>query len=334
MTALTVQNQAIQSLSIANSNKVNSIASQLMKLHKNADEIGESTMLVVAQLAVMSGANPLPKAGELWVWLDSYRNPVIDFGIAFYRRMARQVDVLSWCWDTTDNGDIFPFKPRAMNEQERKDNGVIDGDIAGICQGYRQSEFFSYLDRGVSQEVAMMTCSQAGIGIVSHKEMYAQKDYKTKNGYVYRKKGDLMDAPTGRTWQWVANKRAEKDLIRALSLINPNILSMAQNANDAILPAIDDGKTIKVLPVETVEGEFVEDEQIVESAKLSQYEQLAYDSQFTNALIDAGIFKNNAEIHQALIGTGFDNGLGDIPTDKSPESCKMRLDVFRRWQNQ
>lgn len=334
MTALTVQNQAIQSLTIANSNKVDSIARELMKLHPNSRQIGEQTMMIVAQLAVMSGANPLPKAGELWVWVDWKGNPVIDFGIAFYRRMARQVDVLSWCWDTNDNGDLYPFKPRAMTEQERKDNGVMDGDVAGICQGYRQSEFFSYLKAGVSQDIAMMTCSQGGIGIVSRSEMFARKDTRTK------KKGDPIAPPNGRTWQWVANKRAEKDLIRALSLVNPNILSMVQNANDTILPAIDDGQNIKVLPAtntthdtSVLNGDFVEEEPQNNIDELSQHEQLAYDGQFTNALIDAGIFKNNGEIHQALIGTGFDNGLGDIPTDKSAESCKMRLEIFRRWNN-
>ena len=325
MTALTVQNQAIQSLSIANSSKVDSIARELMKLHPNARQIGEPTMLVVAQLAVMSGANPLPKAGELWVWLDWRGNPVIDFGIAFYRRMARQVDVLSWCWDTTDNGDILPFKPRAMTEQERKDNGVIDGDIAGICQGYRQSEFFSYLKAGVGQDIAMVTCSQGGIGIVSYSEMFARKDTRTK------KKGDPIAPPNGRTWQWVANKRAEKDLIRALSLINPNILSMVQNANDTILPAVDDGKTIQVLSnkeAETIEGDFIESTPQIDPSELDWNDQMAYNGQFANALVDAGIYNNNGEIHQALIDKGFENGLGDVPTDKSIESCEMRLDIY------
>lgn len=343
-TQLVTTNHAINALSISKGNEVNEVLVQLMKLHPKAREIGEQSMMIAAQLAVLSGANPLPKAGELWVWKDWRGNVIIDFGIAFYRRMARQVDIL--CWSFNSNGSS---RPRAMTDKERQEEGVTNGDLGGICRGYRMSEAKELKGLGFSTSDIILSCSQVGTAIVKKSEMFAQKDYK-KNDRVYRKQGEPLDAPTGRTWQWVANKRAEKDLIKALALIHPNCLTLLDNANNSVQFVSNDDEIIEGEVEQvgqgnhgTVEdinellfgGDSQKEKAVVEagpeSGPANEYEQMAYDGQFTNALIGADIFKNNGEIHKALIGTGFNNGLGDMPTDKQEESCKMRLEVFRRW---
>lgn len=60
--------------------------------------------------------------------------------------------------------------------------------------------------------------TRTGIGIVKHRETVAQKKTRTRNI------SDPIDPPHGRTWAWVACKRAEQDVYRALSLINENFV--------------------------------------------------------------------------------------------------------------
>ena len=44
--------------------EVRELATRMMKFHPAYKDVGETGMIAVAQLAILSGANPLPTAGE------------------------------------------------------------------------------------------------------------------------------------------------------------------------------------------------------------------------------------------------------------------------------
>ena len=57
--------------------EIEEISSRLMELHPNAQQLGQPVMTAVAQLAIISGANPMPMSGEIWAWKnwDGARSP-------------------------------------------------------------------------------------------------------------------------------------------------------------------------------------------------------------------------------------------------------------------
>ncbi len=197
--------------------EVRELATRMMKFHPAYKAVGETGMIAAAQLAILSGANPLPTAGEIHIWQDWRGETVVMLGIAFWRRKAREVDAPIWFVDVNDtNQDRRNYEPRLMQDDERAAHGVLDGDIAAICKSYRLSEYLKLIGVGTPWQVAQQMITRTGIGIVNHKETVAQR--KTK----YRNIGDPIDPPHGRTWVWVACKRAEQDVYRVLSLINEN----------------------------------------------------------------------------------------------------------------
>ena len=140
-------------------------------------------------------------------------------GIAYWRRKAREVDAPIWFVDSENpDPDLRSYEPRLMQPAEREAYGVPDGDIAAICKAYRLSEYLKLLESGTPWHVAQPMLTRTGIGVVKHRETVAQKKTRTRNI------GDPIDPPHGRTWAWVACKRAEQDVYRALSLINENFL--------------------------------------------------------------------------------------------------------------
>ena len=105
-----------------------------------------------------------------------------------------------------------------MLDAEREAYVVLEGDIAAICKAYRLSEYLKLLATDTPWHVAQQMLTRTGIGIVKYRETVAQKKTRTRNI------GDPIDPPHGRTWAWVACKRAEQDVYRALSLINENFI--------------------------------------------------------------------------------------------------------------
>lgn len=197
--------------------EVRELANRMMKFHPAYSDVGETGMIAAAQLAILSGANPLPTTGEIHIWKDWRGELVVMLGIAFWRRKAREVDAPVWFLDTDDrNQDRRNYEPRLMTLDERREHGVIEGDVSAICKAYRMSEYLELIKAGIPWPNAQLMLMRTGIGIVNREEMFARKDTR------YRKKGDPIDPPHGRSWAWVACKRAEQDVYRALSLINEN----------------------------------------------------------------------------------------------------------------
>jgi len=199
--------------------EVRELATRMMKFHPAYKDVGETGMIAVAQLAILSGANPLPTAGEIYAWIDWRGDLVAMLGIAYWRRKAREVDAPIWFVDSENpDPEQRSYEPRQMLDAEREAYGVLDGDIAAICKAYRLSEYLKLLATDTPWQVAQQMLTRTGIGIVKHRETVAQKATRT------RKIGDPIDPPHGRTWAWVACKRAEQDVYRALSLINENFI--------------------------------------------------------------------------------------------------------------
>ncbi len=203
---------------------VREIADRLMALHPASQEVGKKGMQAVAQLAIMCGANPLPGAGEIYVWVDNKGKIVVFLGVAYYRRIASQKDTVMWAFNDRQTG-----QPRPMTPEERERLNIHPDDVAAICEGLKLSEYQALLDADVPWNAAQQMLKRTSYAVVGNDEMFYQRDVK------WHKKGDPVDPPHGRTWQWVAEKRAEIGLYRMLALVDTTLMdNMQQRVNETL----------------------------------------------------------------------------------------------------
>ena len=187
-------------------------ADTLMGIHPNALQIGKLGMRTVAQLAIATGANPLPGTNGIHAWLDKHDQVCIQFGIGYWRDKADRAGGILWL-----------SRPRPMSDDERADFGVLANQQASICMGAMKRDVFDLIrdakeyDLNLSLEDAKREVARTGYGIVNQ--------------------GELLKK--GRNPQWSADLRAERDLLRQLVPANetnaPNVLdrSPAQLVTDA-----------------------------------------------------------------------------------------------------
>lgn len=225
--------------------EIMALTDRLMSLHTAATEVGKAGMRAVAQLAVLTGANPLPASGEIWVWQGKGGKTEVDLGIAYYRRIANTKDRINWI-----------VEPRPMTESEREKYGIPDGYLASIAVGYPGSRLVELVEMGMPWELAEKRAARTAYAVVRPEEMYATRDYKNKNGFVYRKKGTLMPAPEGRTWQWTADKRAEKDFYKLVAMVDTTLAERIEKVNRMVNERIGGDDTPKM---EFDESQFQED---------------------------------------------------------------------------
>ena len=236
--ALSPRVEAI-ALPYAQREDVRELTKRLMHFHPAANKFGQPVMLKVAQLSIAHGANPFPgPAQEVHVWkggkqlVDGERvdaPPVIYFGIHFYRRKAREVDAIAWS-----------FEPRRMMPDERKRHNIPEESIAAICAGSRVSEMKAMRTLGASFMEARDATRRTGIGVVEVKELTDRH-------------GKPIDPPRGRTWEWVASKRAEMDFYRSQSLLYagaidltlPDISLLAKEAEGLRLDELEPDDPLK-----------------------------------------------------------------------------------------
>ncbi len=204
-----------------NREDVREIADRLMALHPAASEVGATAMRAVAQLALMRGANPLPTAGEIYVWTDRGQ-VVMDIGIAYYRRIASKKDTVVWS-----------IEPRLMTNEERDHYNIPQGDIGAICKGALLSSIRELTAAGATFQEARDSVARTATAIVEHDDQHYGYDTK------YKKKGDPRQSPHGRTWEWVAEKRAEKAFYKTMSLVDDSLTQRIDSANQ-IVKQVDD----------------------------------------------------------------------------------------------
>lgn len=165
------------------------MADALMGMHPAAKEVGLEAMRSVAQLAVMTGANPLPGSNGIHVWKDEKGRICTQFGMGFWRSEADRAGGILW---------IDP--PRPMTETERKTYGIQPGVFTSICRAALGRDVFQLRAQArsfgddLSFNEAKREVARVGVGIATSNE--------------YGKKG--------RPLQWTADERAERDLLRKL----------------------------------------------------------------------------------------------------------------------
>lgn len=194
---------------------VRELTDRLMHLHPAAKEVGAPAMRAVAQLALMRGANPLPTAGEIYVWPDNKGKVVMDIGIAYYRRIASKKDRVLW-----------EIEPRLMTDEERDRFRIAEGDIGAICKGALLSQAKELMDLGISFREARAASARTSTAIVEYADQFYTYDSK------YSKKGDPRQSPHGRTWEWVAEKRAEKAFYKMMSLVDDTLTERIDAVNE------------------------------------------------------------------------------------------------------
>ena len=169
-------------------------ADTLMGVHPNAQEIGLRGMRTVAHLALITGAHPLPGTNGIHAWRDKKGYLCIQFGIGFWRQQASLAGGILWI-----------SRPRPMTDEERAEHlsktGLIaEAQHASICIGALKRDVFALLHEAAQVDVvlkfpdAKLEIARVGTGIVNPGEY-------DKNG---------------RSPQWTANLRAERDLLRQL----------------------------------------------------------------------------------------------------------------------
>ena len=164
-------------------------ADTLMGVHPNAQEIGIRGMRTVAHLALITGAHPLPGTNGIHAWRDKKGYLCIQFGIGFWRQQG-----------TLAGGILWISRPRPMTDEERAEYIIAEAQHASICVGALKRDVFALLHEAAEYNVtinfqdAKLEVARVGTGIVNPGEY-------DKNG---------------RSPQWTANLRAERDLLRQL----------------------------------------------------------------------------------------------------------------------
>jgi hypothetical protein len=157
------------------------------------------------------------------VWVDWQGKTSTTLGVAYYRRKASEKDTVIW-----QSGN----EPRPMTAQEREVYGVPKGALAGICKGLLLSEYTALLNSGVPWQEAQKMLARTSHAIVSAEEMF-YADNKTNRDK--NRVGKPLPAPTGRTWQWVAEKRAEIGFYRIKSMVDTTLTDAMQAQAQQVL---------------------------------------------------------------------------------------------------
>lgn len=170
-------------------NVVVEFAETLAGVHPQAGELDERELRTIAQLALVTGANPLPGTNGIHVWKKDGKLQ-LDFGIGFWRSQAEM-----------EGGVLKVFRPRPMTDDEREYYGILDAQFASICAGVLKRAAFDLMRELRNEFGIEMSLREA-------KEELACVGVGTVNPNEYAKKGKPQ--------QWTADKRAEKDMLRQL----------------------------------------------------------------------------------------------------------------------
>lgn len=201
--------------------------------HPQSSTIPAEVISAAALLALQCGANPNPLSGELYIYpIAGKWTPYL--GIAFYRRLASASGAR-----VLFASSLFPnSEPRLMSQEERAEYLVPDGVLASITRGLRGDHLIEFTREGINWKDAAAMLVRVGVGFLRPDEM------QTKDGRHY-------PAPTGRSWQWKCDKRAEMDLYRKLGLVSELILAAERDAEAAAKAAAERQASI----AETIESE-------------------------------------------------------------------------------
>lgn len=202
-TALTVIDEesggALQIVGMVDPTIAGRLAVGLMEFHPKAKAAGPAVMLAVANLAMATGANPLPGANGIHLFEQKKKDEKTDvWSVTFTPMLGKGF----WEGELQINGGIvWFFRPRPMTEEEMKEWKVTAVLSAYICSGCTGNAFKQFRQNtGATYAEAMAELwriCHIGVGTVHAARGQYGKEETEKQG-----------RPHG----WTAQKRAEKDL--------------------------------------------------------------------------------------------------------------------------
>lgn len=199
---------------LMNQEMIVQLGDNLMGVHPAAKEVGKLGMRTVAQLAIMTGANPLPGTNGIHVWVDNKQKICIQFGMGFWRGKVEELGGFAWV-----------DRPRPMTDEERDIWGVGNNEVGFICRAatweaikkLRQEE--KELGGSLSLKEAREMLYKEGVGVVGLETWGGGDNAKYK------------EQKQGRSINWTAAERAERDLCRKLApIFTPNREQMQKTA--------------------------------------------------------------------------------------------------------
>ena len=107
----------------------------LMGIHPHAKDVGLIGMRAVAQIAIATGANPMPGTNGIHVWKDNKGKFCFQLGIGYWRaNAARAGGAISWI-----------RKVQPMTDEERVARGIPDTHYGAVCEAALKNTVFGYI---------------------------------------------------------------------------------------------------------------------------------------------------------------------------------------------
>lgn len=185
------------------------LAERMMMQWPDAETLGKRTMIAAAQLALAMNLNPFPHIGDLEIY-EIKNHIVIDYKIDYLRRKAREMDTLHWS-----------VQPRPMHLTEFNNSGLPGDCYHATATAARVSEIERLVRIGCPFREAVEATSRTALGVVFRDETISRD-------------GKPLPPPRGKTWQWVAEKRAEKEIYRLLGMLRENAATALLTANSGL----------------------------------------------------------------------------------------------------
>lgn len=104
--------------------EVRSLAARIMSIHPSAKKIGNQGALLLAQLGIALGLNPLPGSGHIHAWIDKQGAMLVHVGVEGRIALA-------------ERQSKFTFSTRPMRGEEAEENDLKAGERGAICELYR-----------------------------------------------------------------------------------------------------------------------------------------------------------------------------------------------------
>lgn len=219
MSDLVTQDQSQLMQAYGSEDEIGGIFNRLMKMHPSArdSQIGDHGMRMVAQRAILAGADPL---SEVHVWYSGGKVQT-ELDISYYRRKASELGLEI----------LWVDQPRAISETERAEQGIPTNTIGGYCRGALRAEVKRNMDDfGMPFEKALQMCAREGVATAGEKA-----------------------PPAGRTHTWVAQKRAEKDLYRKLGVTDNRLTTALTSHAHQVAEALTRAETKRIESRATVD---------------------------------------------------------------------------------
>ncbi len=135
--------------------EVKSLASRIMNLHPSAKTIGERGALLLAQLGIALGLNPLPGTGHISAWIDKDGRLCVHIGLEGRMSLARR-------------DSSFSVNTRPMRAEEIEEHGVAQGDRGAVAELFRHDLIREMQSLGLPVKPVI------GIGIATKGEYIAK----------------------------------------------------------------------------------------------------------------------------------------------------------------